>query len=165
MLSKVQRVYWDSSVVLAYLGGRETLVCDALLASARKGEIELLTSVLSVTEVALVEEEKRQQHPDPAVDEAIAALWADTRAVKLVEYNLLIAREAQALIREALGRAARLTLREAMHLATARRMRADEIHTLDKALHRTAAALGFTVSGPQTPQPLLPFELPRDEQR
>src|SRR4051812_21018333 len=122
MHSRVQRLYWDSSVFLAYLEGRETLTCDALLASARKREIEILTSVLSVTEVALVEEETRRQHPDPAVDEAIAALWADPRAVKFVEYNLLIAREAQALIRAALERAVRLTGREAMHLATARRM-------------------------------------------
>lgn len=161
MLSRsTARVYWDASVFLAYLEGRETLTCDALLAAARKGEIEILTSVLSVTEVALVEEEKRQQHADPAVDEAIAALWADSRAVKLVEYNLLVAREAQALIREALGRAVRLTPREAMHLATARRMRVAEIHTLDKALLKIGAALGFTVSPPKTPQPLLPFDLP-----
>src|SRR5438105_329772 len=81
--SRVQRLYWDSSVFLAYLEGRETLTCDALFASARKGDIELLTSVLSLTEVALVEEEERREHADPAVDEAIAALWADARTVKL----------------------------------------------------------------------------------
>src|SRR5436309_3560905 len=146
MLSRVPRVYWDASVFLAYLEGRETLVCDALFASARKGDIELLTSVLSLSEVALVEEEKRQEHADPAVDEAIAALWADTRTVKLVEYNVLIAREAQALIREALARGVRLTPREVVHLATARRMRAEEIHTLDRALLTAGATLGFTIS-------------------
>jgi predicted nucleic acid-binding protein len=163
MLSKVQRVYWDSSVFLAYLEGRETLVCDALLASARKGDIEILTSVFSMTEVALVEEERRREHPDPAVDEAIAALWADARSVKLVDFNVLIAREAQVLLREALARAARLALREAMHLATARRMRADEIHTLDRALLKAGSALGLAVSSPRTPQPLLPFDLPGAE--
>jgi predicted nucleic acid-binding protein len=163
MLSRVLRVYWDSSVFLAYLEGRETLVCDALFASARKGDIEILTSVLSLTEVALAEEEKRRDHPDPAVDEAIAALWADTRSVKVVEYNVLIAREAQALIREALARAVRLTSREAMHLATGRRMGAEEIHTLDRALLRAGTALGVTISPPRTPQPLLPFDVPREE--
>jgi hypothetical protein len=49
MLSRVPRVYWDASVFLAYLEGRETLVCDALFASARKGDIELLTSVVSLS--------------------------------------------------------------------------------------------------------------------
>src|SRR5947209_2701885 len=64
VLSRVQRVYWDASVFLAYLEGKETLVCEALLSSARKGGIEVLTSVFTLTEVALVEEAKRQQHPD-----------------------------------------------------------------------------------------------------
>jgi hypothetical protein len=83
--------------------------------------------------------------------------------VKLIEYNVLIAREAQALIREALAREVRLTPREVTHLATARRMRAEEVHTLDKALLKAGTALGFTISAPRTPQPLLPFDAPREE--
>lgn len=163
MLSKIYRVYWDGSVFLEYLQGNATLTCDALFASARKGEIEIMTSVLSVTEVSFAEEENRREHPDPAVDEAIAALWADARAIKLVEYNMLIAHEAQLIVREGLKVGVRMSLRDTIHLATARRMQVREVHTSDASLTKAGVALGFTVHPPKTIQPLLPFEMPLPE--
>jgi len=54
------RSYWDACLFLAWINNEpeRAAVVDSLLTSARLGEIEIVTSVISVTEVALAATEK-----------------------------------------------------------------------------------------------------------
>ena len=60
MPASTRRIYVDANVLLAYLGnetGRAEIV-EALLDEARRSEIEIITSVLSIAEVAFGAQER-----------------------------------------------------------------------------------------------------------
>ena len=72
-------VYWDASVFLSYVNGEQERLptIDALLEESRNGEFTIVTSTLSITEVAFAEMEKTQRALDPQVEQAIDALLVD----------------------------------------------------------------------------------------
>ncbi len=55
-----ERVYWDACVFLSYINGEQERlpVIDALLEESRSGKIEIITSTVSLAEVAFAEEER-----------------------------------------------------------------------------------------------------------
>ena len=133
MASGRRRIYWDSCVWLSYINGHpnrlpvlETLLADS---SSPLGDIELVTSTVSQTEVAFAFVEQDNQLPDPAVEAKIDSLWNDKRTMRLIEYHTVIAVEARTLIR--LGLQSRWSLKplDAIHLATARWYGVTEFHT------------------------------------
>ena len=86
MTNSPRRAYLDANVFIAYLAneaGRASVVAS-LLEDAERGRIELLTSVLSVTEVAFVASEHASGDPD-ADENAIAQLWIAESPIKLVD--------------------------------------------------------------------------------
>lgn len=156
------RIYWDANVVLNYLnehdpGRVQTL--DGLLYRARKGEIEIVTSTLTVVEVAFITGEFDSADLPGDVDQRIAAMWFPPGPVKLVDLHLRIAEEARALVRLARSRGQRLTPRDAVHLASAVFLQANAVHTYDKPLHKFGADIGIEVTEPTgeaTQMPLSP---------
>lgn len=72
------RIYWDANVLLSYLNAipDRLAVIDELLRRSRANEIELVTSSLSLVEVAFVRAEKDAQQLDAHVEELIDRLWA-----------------------------------------------------------------------------------------
>ena len=83
------RVYWDSCVFLSYFNGDTDRLpqIEALLKSASADNaIEIVTSTISITEVAFAQVEQTGK-TDPAIEAAMDNLWADRSAVMLVGHS------------------------------------------------------------------------------
>jgi predicted nucleic acid-binding protein len=150
MPGNIPRSYWDSCVFLAWINnepGRAGIV-DSLLRSARAGDFEIITSVISVTEVALAAEEKRSGTLSQAMLIKIERLWEPPSPVKLVEVSRLIAAEARDLMRQTAPDGLSLKPPDAIHLSTAPRVACDEFLTYDPKLQKCAGLIGVSVKEP-----------------
>jgi predicted nucleic acid-binding protein len=155
-----KRSYWDSSVFLAWINGEEerTDVVDALLQSARKGEITVVTSVLTITEVAYATAESQYGTPSAGVLHRIDALWDPPSPVTLAEFHRLIAVDARNMMRQALPGGRRLKPPDAIHMSTAVRSRCEEILTYDPKWAAYAGELGVKIAEPSSAAVPLPFD-------
>ena len=162
-----RRIYWDSCVWLRYINEtpEDKGVLDILLrdSAMRTGDIALITSTIALTEVAYGAAEQNHQALDADVEQKIDSLWADQRAVTLVEFYPAIALQARGLIRISIERGWSLRPFDAIHLATAQRLEVTEFHTYDQRLLRYTTDLGFPITAPYVhgtsssgQQPLLP---------
>jgi predicted nucleic acid-binding protein len=150
-----ERIYWDSCVPLSYVNGTpdRTPVIDELLRHARRGEVELITSVLSITEVAFAASEQADGDLSEEVEDRIDSLWTPDSPIELVEFHDLIARDARGLIRRGVQQKwGKLKPPDAIHLATANRVGVDRFHTYDDRLLRWDGVLGFPVTRPEVAQ-------------
>ena len=148
-----RRVYWDACCFLSYLEGDEDRlpILTALFESAQRGEIRIMTSVVSLTEVAYRSSEKDAHQLDNNVEEQIDALFADP-AVTLIEYHEGIARRARQLIREAkfsVNEERALKPMDAIHLASALSIGVDAVHTYDDKWTGYAEMLGILIGPPE----------------
>ena len=152
------RVYWDACVFLSYINGEQERLpmIDALLEESRSGEIEIITSTVSLAEVAFAEEERSNGALDPNIEVAIDDMFSDREVVKLVEFHELVAREARSRMRQAITNGWRLKPMDAIHLATAFHLDATQFHTYDKPLLKYQAPVGFPINEPVTLRPRLP---------
>lgn len=167
MVSGRRRIYWDSNVWLSYINAypERMSVLDALLddSASDVGDIQIVTSTISQTEVAFALVEQNNSAPDISVEQKIDSLWGDTRAITLIEYHAVIAFEARTLIRMGLQYSWSLKPLDAIHLATARWFDVTEFHTYDKQLPRYSKDIGFPIlepyvtgGPPDTQPPLIP---------
>jgi predicted nucleic acid-binding protein len=159
MPDEPKRIYWDACVFLHYIEGTQEWmpILDSLLeeASETKGLV-IFSSTISITEVAFAKTEKDGKALDPNVEAAIDALWNDRSAVKLVEYNETIAREARRFLRQAVQAGRSLKSMDSIHLATAANRKVQDFHTTDGPLKNvTWAGLGFSIRDPFTQKPKL----------
>lgn len=156
---RLRRSYWDACVFLAWINGEpgRSTVVDALLRSARAREFEIVTSVISITEVALAAEEKRTGALSVVTLAAIDNLWEPPSPVKLVEVHRLIAIDARNLMRQATPGGLVLRPPDAIHLSTAPRAACDEFLTYDANLHKYAGMIGLPVKEPVSDQLALEF--------
>lgn len=163
MANKVsQRIYWDSSVFLAYFNNEAERkpVLDALLEEVEKsnGQKKIYSSMLAKVEVAFVTYEKRHGNLDPAIAEQIDAFWEDDSVIQLVEFHDEIASSARNLIREGLPKGWGLKPIDSVHLATASWLGVDELHTYDlDHFKKYEPLLELTVCEPYAAQPKLPM--------
>src|SRR4051794_11172237 len=122
MPADARRIYFDANVFLAYVGnekGRADTV-QSLLDEARRGEIEILTSVLSIAEVAYGAHE-RDQGLTEAGEEDIEQLWAPASPITLVDVSQAVTRNARSLVRRAkVEGIGGIRSADAVHLASAR---------------------------------------------
>jgi predicted nucleic acid-binding protein len=151
-------VYWDACVFLDYVNeaGDKMPVLDVLIDRAGpRGDIEIVTSMMSIAEVAFGRLDQTGQGFDPTVEARIDALWTDP-IIKLVDIHRIITFQARDLIRTAKLAGQGLSGADAIHLATAQRMQVAEFHTYDTRLFRFSMRFGFPVVEPNTPQRRLP---------
>lgn len=158
MPGKKRFVYWDSCVILSYIqGDADRLpVLDQLLSlSADPGsDLRIITSTLSIAEVAYVTEERVRGVLDPVSEAAIEAIW-DGSAIDLVEFHAGIARQARSLTRQVMTRGWSLRSADACQLASALYIDAVDFHTYDDRLFRFSQVCGFPVRLPSIEQPAL----------
>jgi predicted nucleic acid-binding protein len=96
------------------------------------------------------------RHPlDAETELKINGLWEPASPVKLVEFHRLIAQEAQVLMRSGIPEGWSLKPMDAVHLCTARRMKADAFHTYDEKLDKWSARVGFPIGRPDPTSPKL----------
>lgn len=155
-------LYWDANAFLSYINGDAGRLptLDALLDRAAAGDAAIYTSALSQVEVAFATTERLQRALDPQTEQRIDQLWADPKAITVVEYHIYIGREARSLIRNAMTEHRRLTPMDAIHLATALWLRQTgipvaEFHTYDRDLIDYAAIDGVAICEPHIIQPNL----------
>jgi predicted nucleic acid-binding protein len=149
-------VSWDANVFLSYINGDAARLpdIDALLTQSGT-DFQIVTSALSVVEVAFAKIEQDGRALDDETEQRIDALWEPPSPVQLVEFYPLLANEARALIRQAIPRGWSLKPLDAMHLATARRMAVTAFHTYDD-LSRYTELVGIPIGPPRATQPRLP---------
>lgn len=156
-----KRCYWDACVFLSYINKYPDRIADldALLAEAAKpnGELEIVTSVVSIVEVAFGIQEQTKKALDTTTEARIDQLWTASEVVRLVEFHEAIAREARGLMRLGLPNGWRLKPNDAIHLATAKRVQVAEFHTYGTDLDRYAELVGFKICQPYITQGQLPF--------
>lgn len=153
------RLYFDANVFLAYVGNEEGRAdtVQAILHDARRREIVIVTSVLSIAEVAYGAYE-RDQGLSAVGEEAIEQLWTPASPVTLVDVSQAVTRNARTLIREATTQGLRgFRGADAVHLATARMFGCDVIFTYEAEARRRRweQIAGIPVSEPATDTPQL----------
>src|SRR5262245_60902861 len=132
MSDEPKRIYWDACVFLDYIEGAPEWmpILEALLEQASETEeLMIYTSTVSITEVAFAKAEKDGRALDPTIEAEIDALWNDRSAVKLVEFNEIIARGARRLLRHAVEQGRQLKPLDAIHLAKAKNRHVEENNT------------------------------------
>lgn len=151
------RIYWDACVFLSYVNEYEDRVRDIedLLAEARRGDIEIITSTASIVEVAVGASEQQQATLSEETEARINKLWEPAAPVKMVEFHTLIAEAAQRLMRSGIPEGWSLKPMDAVHLSTARRMGVDAFHTYDGPLKKWSARVGYPIGEPNPTSPRL----------
>jgi predicted nucleic acid-binding protein len=156
MPERKPRIYWDACVFLSFINGLPDRLpeIETLLLEAEKETIELLTSTLSIVEVAFAATEQSQHMLDEGAKEKIDKLWFPSSSpVKLVEFHRLIAEDARDLMRKALAKGWSLKPLDAVHLSSAQRMAVDEFHTYDNKLYKYHELVGCRIQQPFVAQP------------
>jgi predicted nucleic acid-binding protein len=153
------KYYWDACVFLSFINGDEDRieVIRQLLEEA-PGKHEIVTSTVSIVEVAFGKAEQDSKAPDSETLAEIEALWLPDSGVELAEFHRLVANDARDLVRLSATEPDETKIKplDAVHLATAQRLSVDEFHTYDKKLLALNGTLSFPVVEPWTASPRLP---------
>lgn len=154
-----RRLYFDANVFLAYVGNEEGRAdtVQALLDEARRAEIVIVTSVLSIAEVAYGAHE-RDEGLSEAGEQAIEELWTPASPVTLVDVSQAVTRNARTIIRVAkIQGLSGFRGADAVHLATARMFGCEVIFTYETEARRLRwqQIAGISVSEPVTNTPQL----------
>ena len=151
--------YWDANIFLYYLNGdsEKLPTLDAILEDISKnGKDKIVTSVLSKVEVAWVASEKNTRALSQDEEARIDALWNDSSVIELVDFNDEITHIARSLLRRSMARGwDGLKTNDAIHLATAEWVGANEEHTYDAKLFRYSELIGLDIKTPVAEQPRL----------
>ena len=123
-------VYWDACCFLSYLSGDPSRsVLRTLMEDARAGGILLVTSAISIAEVAYLAPEGLSRPLDRTIEEKIERMWGWVQAIRIVETHAGIGRRARDLLRHALAHSWERNARDAIHLASAQLAGATTVHT------------------------------------
>lgn len=156
-----QRIYLDACVFLSYINGDPARLpnIDALFDEGHRGEIELITSVVSITEVAFGKAEQDGHLPDQDTLDKIESLWRPPSPVRLIDVYDLLAEEARSVIRLAIPTGAKpIKPMDAIHVATAKRWSVSVLCTYDTTLPPWGPTLGLIIEEPGPMRPHLPWE-------
>ena len=119
---------------IAYLANEPTRAAAiaGLFDDARSGDLELLTSVLSVTEVAYIVTDHMSLGSNADEDE-ISTLWTPTSPIRLTDVSFRIAEHARSIIRTARSSGKRgVKPADAIHLASAEVNECDYFFTYER---------------------------------
>jgi predicted nucleic acid-binding protein len=154
-------LYWDACIFLSAINANKDRlpVITSLLDDCDAGNLKIFTSYLSITEVAFAESEKKDAVLDDAIEDKINKLWQPPSPINLIEVDPFIIWDAKALMRQAIKRGWGLKPADAIHLATAQRVKVDYFHTYDTdKLAKYAELTTFTIEAPKTNR----FEFPQE---
>lgn len=155
-------IYWDACVLLSYINGIADRVANIEPLLRKSGtEFQIVTSAVTIIEVAFSDVEQDQNALDEDTERKISALWEPPSLIQLVEFYPLLGHEARALMRQSIARGWSTKPLDAIHLVTARRLAAIKFHTYDDRLFKYSDLVGFPIELPQASEPDLPYPHPR----
>ncbi|MCU1286783.1 MAG: hypothetical protein JWO13_3133 [Acidobacteriales bacterium] len=131
-------IYWDACVPLSYINGHVDRLphIEAMMKQARNKEFHLITSTLSIVEIAWAKIEQDNKALDADSEAAISNLWVAGSPIELVEFYEEIGRKAQLLMRAGIPNGWNLKPADAIHLASADKLKVAAFHTYDPALSK-----------------------------
>lgn len=146
------RQYWDANLFLLRLNdhAERAPTIDYLFGLAQFGVHPILTSEISVVEVAYTAREQIEPAVRGDTLAAIDALLFGSQGVELIPIDAELLQEARDLVREAAFDSARRSLQaaDAIHLAAAIRGRADVFFTFDARLLDAKVIRGVPLNEP-----------------
>lgn len=152
------RLYLDANVLLAFVGDEEGRAgtVQALLHQARNGEIEVVTSALSITEVAFGAHERDQGLTEEG-EGHIDQLWTPASPIRLIDMTETVARQARAVIRRAHAAGGGIRSADAVHIASAMLFGCSSVFTYEDEAKRArwSEVSGLEVEEPYTDTPQL----------
>ena len=151
-------VYWDSCVPLSYINGHEDRIRHIDPLMKRSGDhFQIVTSVISITEVAFAKFEQDRKSLDGEIEVRLGKLWQAGAPIKLVEVYELIALRARGLMRAAIEKGWSLKPADALHLATADQLQCKKFHTYDEKLTKFSVLTEskFPITPPVSDEPYL----------
>lgn len=162
MPSRMQYLYWDASVFSSYVGAiaDRLPVIDALLNQvAADTHRRIITSAISLLEVAFASGHGPGRRMPPAREAAIDELWRSPQ-IEVVDVTQGLLFRARDLMRTAVDNGWSLRPNDALHLSTAAWVHqaigdVTEIHTYDDWTRFQALIGGIAIAAPNTIQPSL----------
>lgn len=157
-----KRIYLDANVMLSYIDGDADRLPEIseLFRRGDQGQVELITSALSIVEVAFAGSEGEAHQMDPETEKNIDRLWDPASPIAIAEFHRLIGYQARTLMRTAAGDGFSLKSHDAVHLATAMNRQCDECFTYDAKLHKFSKIVGMPIGLPTNPQTTLAVDQP-----
>lgn len=159
-MKSIRYTYCDANVFLAYFNAEPSriVVLDQLFEEIqRDSERKIVTSVLSITEVSYVVQERQRRQLDEAVHEKFEQFWGDTSLVEFVDFSTVLARQARDLIRQVIAMNRVLPPNDAIHLVSARFVGVSQCFTYDEKLHSFSDIMGYEILNPYISSPRLPM--------
>ena len=153
-------IYLDACVLLSYVNGAPDRASEvhSLLEDAESGKVQLLTSILSIAEVAYIASD--QVLSDGTDDEAtIDELWTPSSPIRLADVSVLVTRKARAISRQArANETKRVRSVDAVHLATAEINKCNHFFTYEADNTRAGwdSLITPSVSEPYVTAPRIP---------
>jgi hypothetical protein len=90
--SPTDRIYWDANVFLSVLEGDPSRGPIRARVRSSSGKQEIVTSTLSITEVAFGAEEAMGEPLNATLEDQIDSFWDDPSTIKLREFDRIVAR-------------------------------------------------------------------------
>ena len=126
-------LYWDACVFLSLIEADESRigVIESVLDELDKGKVQIYTSVISIAEVAFAKQEKDGRKLSKVIEQKIDALWETGSPFQLVDVYRSVVDDARTLVRQALQQSLPLKPPDAIHFATAKRLKVAHFQTYD----------------------------------
>lgn len=147
--------YLDAAAIMFLVDAGEyperTTAVTEVFEAAERGEIRLVTSMISVAEVAYADFEKKQKLLDPAIEKKIDKLWHPASPIRLIEVHETIIRKARSILRHAASKGVSMGgANDMIHVASALREDAEYLFTYDKDIKKWNSHEGLIVCEPNT---------------
>lgn len=132
MRANMAYIYWDACVFLEYFHANPSYIqtLDQILDKIEQDpQQKVVTSVLSLTEIAYVQSEKHRARLAPDFETILNLFWNNRNIIQLIDVNTSIAFQARGFIRQTIPAGYSLKPADAIHLASVQWVGVDEFHT------------------------------------
>ena len=142
-------IYFDASVFIAWLNNEDAraISIGQVLAAAKDIELDILTSIITLTEVAYVRRDQDSLDLEET-DQIINAILLDESLVSIVPYDQSVALQARRLVRRDPVSREGLQVLDAIHFASAEVAGADFFATYDRDFVHASDRVNIPIGPP-----------------